>query len=198
MSRALAHRVELPSLEEASLPTAVRRDIHYLAIAREYGTKTTARSKVPLINHIDEGLYILSAIGSTLPAKQAYCLHPLVQGDGALCAMSLEIIRTFDRWPLMLAVEYRNIANAYLSTRNISSIEEIVLSPLKEVQDMLVADKIQNRKDFETYHKDTHPRNRELTRYFQNWFARLGINEDFYCRMVDELREGKHLASSTL
>ena len=42
----------------------------------------------------------------------------------------------------MLAMEYRNIANACLSHRDISSASEIALSPLEEVNHMLRADKI--------------------------------------------------------
>lgn len=43
---------------------------------------------------------------------------------------------------------------------------------------MLVADKVQNYKDFSLYHADTHPRAKELERYFQNWFCRLNIDRN--------------------
>lgn len=51
---------------------------------------------------------------------------------------------------LLLAVEYRNIANGYLSF--MPSRPEVKLSPIDDVNKMLIADKIQNRKDFENYH----------------------------------------------
>jgi len=44
-------------------------------------------------------------------------------------------------------MEYRSVANDYLSTRIISDVQEIRLSPLPDVQDMLIADKVQNYKD---------------------------------------------------
>lgn len=80
----------------------------------------------------------------------------------------------------MCALEYRNIANQYLSHRVISSIDEINLSPIQIVNDMLKADKIQNYKDFILYHIDTHPRSKELDQYFKNWLKKLEItNEEF-------------------
>jgi hypothetical protein len=74
------------------------------------------------------------------------------------------------------------------STRKIESIDEIRLSPLKDVNDMLIADKIQNRKDFDLYHKGKHERSEELDEYFKNWFNRLGITEEFYQEMKNELK----------
>lgn len=45
---------------------------------------------------------------------------------------------------------------------------------------MLIADKVQNYKDFEIYHKSTHPRSKELDQYFKNWLQKLNINTDQY------------------
>jgi hypothetical protein len=39
---------------------------------------------IHLINHIDEGLYILKIFNASELAKRAYILHPLVQGDADL------------------------------------------------------------------------------------------------------------------
>ncbi len=65
------------------------------------------------------------------------------------------------------------------------------ISPLPEVNQMLIADKIQNRKDFELYHQKTHPRNQELQLYFRNWLEKSGISEDryqFYCQKNETLQ----------
>ena len=77
---------------------------------------------------------------------------------------------------LFLALEYRNIANATLSNREITCAGDIKLSPLPEVNLMLVADKVQNYKDFLLYHKGTHERSEQLDRYFQLWLERLGVS----------------------
>lgn len=157
----------------------------YDIIAKHYDSKTTQRSGIPLMNHIDEGLYVLGKISATEEAQRAYCLHPIFQSDEDLLKNigNDEILRKLDPKVLINVMEYRSVANAYLSKRKINSLDEIRLSPLKDVNDMLIADKIQNRKDFELYHKDTHQRSAELTNYFSNWMVKLGITEDFYSDM---------------
>jgi hypothetical protein len=55
---------------------------------------------------------------------------------------------------------------------------------------MLIADKVQNRKDFERYHRDTHPRARDLDHYFRNWLIALRVTETRYhelARRIDEI-----------
>lgn len=150
----------------------------YKMIEDYYGADKAARSGVYLMNHIDEGLAILEWIGASELAKKAYALHPILQGDEAL----LKNIDKFDIKPdvLVRVMEYRNIANAYLSRRNIIDINEIRLSPIKDVNDMLIADKIQNRKDFELYHEGNHARSPYLAQYFRNWLKRLNISEKEY------------------
>jgi hypothetical protein len=49
---------------------------------------------------------------------------------------------------------------------------------------MLIADKGQNRKDFELHHARTHPRAAELRSYFANWLGRLTISETRYQELV--------------
>lgn len=157
--------------------------LEYYVISDHYGGKIAKRSGVQLMNHIDEGLAILEWIGASEVAKRAYCIHPIVQSDVDLYNnYGYGGILTPVRDPLVIiaAIEYRSVANEYLSTRSITNVDEIRLSPLKVVNDMLIADKIQNRKDFELYHEGTHPRSEELAQYFRNWLERLGISEEFY------------------
>jgi hypothetical protein len=157
---------------------------HYKLIVQFYGSRRAARSHVPYINHINEGLAVLDAIGATLRAKEGYCIHPVVQDDRAIriAFRTSSILWNYAIHPysLALALEYRSVANEYLSYRSISSIAEIRLSPLKEVQQMLIADKVQNRKDFEQFHSRTHPRAEHLRRYFKQWLRRLKISERRY------------------
>ena len=157
----------------------------YRAIAAHYGTRTALASGQPLIRHIDQGLKILERIGASDLAQRAFCLPPLVQADADLAA-NISRLRdlTDDVQVIALALEYRNIANATLSTRMLTRAEEIRLSPLPDVNAMLVADKVQNRADYLRFHRDTHARSEELDRYFRLWLERLGINEERYTELA--------------
>lgn len=147
--------------------------IEYKLISEFYGERRAERSQVLLMNHINEGIKILQRIYATTPAMLAFAIHPLLQSDGDLAMEYPKIARQVDVYALGLAMEYRSVANEYLSHRSINHISEIRLSPLKSVNDMLVADKVQNYKDFILYHHGTHPRSKELHQYFRNWLEKL-------------------------
>lgn len=160
----------------------------YKLIERLYGSDKAKRSGVYFMNHIDEGLYILYKLNARTKAKLGYILHPIFQSDTDIVNnITLNNINELDVKAVILAVEYRNIANSYLSTRKINSLDEIKLSPLGSVDKMLIADKIQNRKDFELYHINTHPRSIELDWYFKAWLKKLNITEEEYQQYKDEL-----------
>lgn len=145
----------------------------YNLIKEFYGVQRAKRSGVLLMNHIDEGLKILDQINATERAKKAYCLHPLLQSDEAFnqnINMSFENVFTD---VIILTMEYRRVANSYLSKNNKS---DFVGFSCEEVRQMLIADKIQNYKDFMLYHYATHQRSDELHTYFNNWFDLLGVN----------------------
>ncbi len=150
--------------------------IEYDAIAAFYRQRTARRSGVPLIRHIDEGLAVLDRIGASAPAKRAFCLHPLLQDDASLAANFPRIGELTDEpRVVVLVLEYRHIANATPSTRHVATAADIPLSPLADVNAMLVADKVQNYKDFLVHHRATHPRGEALDRYFRLWLERLGV-----------------------
>ncbi len=158
----------------------LRPSHEYGLVSSYYGDQKAKRTGVYLMNHIDEGLAILEWIGASETAKKAYCLHPIFQNDTDLFKNYSKPLTNVNGQALIAVMEYRAIANAYLSNRHIENLDEIKTSILTDVNDMLIADKIQNRKDFELYHKDTHPRSKELQYYFMNWMAVLGITEDQY------------------
>lgn len=152
----------------------------YKAIDSFYKNEKAKRSGVFLMNHIDEGLAILDFLKADETTKKAYCLHPILQEDSSLKTNYKNIdFSNFDPKALILAMEYRSVANEYLSYRKISSVDDIRLSPLKEIQEMLKADKIQNYKDFLLYHQGTHPRTKDLELYFNNWLEKLEIKDLF-------------------
>ena len=145
----------------------------YDAIAAFYGERTARRSGVLYIQHIDEGLLLLDKIFATEQAKRAFCLHPFVQEDADLAANFHRLPSlTDDPAVIVRVMEYRGIANAALSTRVGADIR---LSPIPDVNAMLVADKVQNYKDFILHHQATHPRSVELETYFLRWLERLGV-----------------------
>ncbi len=147
----------------------------YDAIKTFYGERTSKRSHVPLMNHINEGLAILTKIDASFDSKAAYCIHPLFQNDQDLMTVGEQFIQRYGfRRTVFLAMEYRNIANRYLAKDTKILLK---LSPIKDVNDMLIADKIQNRKDFEIYHKHCHKNAERLDQYFKEWLNALSITE---------------------
>lgn len=160
----------------------------YRAVETFYGDRRAKRSGLHTMNHIDEGLAVLAWLEASDKAQRAYCLHPLVQADADLLASYPHLAQaTEDPQVLALALEYRNVANAYLSHRTVTGAEEVALSPLAEVNDMLRADKVQNYKDFIRHHRPTHPRAEALDRYFRTWLDRLEIPLERFERLANDL-----------
>lgn len=148
-----------------------------------YSDKTTNRFKVPLINHINEGIYILKYINASKEAIEAFRLHPIFQGDEDL-KNNHQRLSVVNSSVVMLIMEYRNIANASLSDvvyndwQPLRLKHQIKISPIGDVNKMLIADKVQNWKDFKLYHLKTHERSEELDFYFRSWFRALNITEE--------------------
>lgn len=151
-----------------------------------YGDRRAKRSGVPYINHITEGLVIMDRLHAPAVAKDAYCVHPIFQDDAMLMENCVRYINDVSVAVLILAMEYRNVANRGLHCYQVDDPSKIYLGPFKNVHLMLIADKVQNRKDFERYHLWTHPKSMELDRYFRNWLRALDISEARYL----ELKEG--------
>lgn len=145
-----------------------------------YGDKRAKRSGVPLINHINEGIAILQAINCSEEIQAAFALHPITQNED---------LKTY-KWKfdhlvivISLAKDYTEAANSYLCRPETDHIKNTVDLNLhfnrifsEEVLKMLYADKIQNRKDFELYHLDTHERSDKLKEYFNIWIDYIQRN----------------------
>jgi hypothetical protein len=149
-----------------------------LLIGRE-----TKRTGVNYFQHVEEGVKILQAIGAAFSTQKAFCIHPLVQCDEDLLN-SLSVLHRFCSRSVALAFEYRWVANR--GTRQHVCQDWIVqLSVWPAVNQMLVADKVQNCKDFRQYYTAaTHPMYAELDRYFQVWFDALHIDNAQYESLV--------------
>lgn len=132
--------------------------------------KTTG---IPYINHILEGIIYLWEKTAGDDVIKAFILHPIFQLDSDL---NLNYHRfTFDkvsRRALILTMEYRKVANDYLPVD--VGKKEPSLSPIGQVNMMLLADKLQNYKDF-LDNKELHIRDRGILKtasldvYFNNW-----------------------------
>lgn len=152
--------------------------VEYEMIKEFYSDKVAKRSGVKLINHINEGLDILNCLNACLYTKAAFCLHPLLQDDQELQKNMDHVINHSNPKAILLAMEYRNKAQSYLCKEhtdhwNKKDIEIYVGKLLPEIRLMLIADKKQNQKDFNLYHKNTHPRSYQLEKYFKNWLEYL-------------------------
>ena len=166
----------------------------YQLVRHLYSDHCAERSGIHFMNHIDEGLFVLQQIGASELAMRAYILHPLVQADDELRLFFDHYLRhagdrdylvtQVDSRALGLALEYRNTANGYLSQHPSGPIR---LSPLRDVNDMLIADKVQNRKDFELFHSGHHDRSARLDEYFKQWLAALHVSEEDYQRLKLEI-----------
>lgn len=158
-------------------------------IEEYYGDKKAERSRVPLINHIYQGMRILKDLGvSTILSPEVYsawCIHPILQSDLEMEKFfTSEFPVVFSAMTIFLAVEYRNVANNYLSPEKANPYQssEPHKSPIHWVNKMLIADKVQNRKDFAIYHKGKHPHSESLEQYFKDWMVELGVSEADYQR----------------
>lgn len=170
----------------------------YRAIQKHYGDRKAERSGVLLMQHIDEGLHILDILGASKDAKRAWCLHPLFQHNDDLQVISNnDILFSFSPRCVMLAMEYRARANDWLSDK-VQKINPMVgnmmvdgnPSPghILEVKHMLIADKVQNYKDFLLYHSGKHGRSEELNYYFQEWLKELNVGIQEYTDLICSIR----------
>jgi len=145
----------------------------YELISKYYGDKCAKRSGVPLINHIDEGRIILEYLETSDIVKDAYYLHPILQSDKDFYINKTLDFEGIPSEVLLMVCEYRRVANSYLSNK---TEDDFVGFPFLEIKRMLIADKIQNYKDFMLYHHGKHERSDELYQYFHSWFRLLEID----------------------
>ena len=154
-------------------------------LAKEYlSSKFTSRTGLCYFNHVVEGCEILRRYGADIVVQQAFCLHPLTQSDADL-TQCVQHFRSCDPYAVALVMEYRWIANQY-TLHNLNSKNWVIThSPLAEVDTMLVADKVQNRKDFlKHFTPSNHPKYDDLVYYFDYWLCELNITEQHYQKLI--------------
>jgi hypothetical protein len=147
----------------------------YRLIRNFYGQQRAKRSGRLLMEHINEGIQLLIQFKQPAIVKAAFCLHPLVQNDTKVDLPNSPA--------LPLAFEYARVANSYLCRPETDWITEAPEGPRlltehlgkmsKECAFMLLADKLQNQRDFNIYHRGTHARSDQLSAYFELWISTL-------------------------
>ena len=170
-------------------------NICFDAVKFHYGGRKAQRSGVPLITHIVEGLKILTRIGTERVINEAWCLHPIVQSDGDLRSTLrrgfLVKLGNSHVQSILYAMEYRAVANSYLSNMTVD-IDDIrtKVNAFSGIHKMLIADKIQNWKDFSAQPKGTYDNEEILHKYFHSWcYDILGLTEsevEGYMRLIDD------------
>ncbi|WP_041547547.1 hypothetical protein [Chamaesiphon minutus] len=166
----------------------------YQIIQRKYQDKVARRSGVSYMNHIREGAFIVRSIyGNDRDLIEAFCLHPLFQNDkllSQLLADTSDDLALISPRAIVLGMEYRRIANSYTIKNKIRNPESIEIGSIDKVHKMLVADKIQNKKDFMKYiyRKHARPSYQKVSQhglqYFNSWLDRLSVSQDMYDRVV--------------
>lgn len=159
----------------------------YQAVERYYNNRKPTRANVWLMNHVDEGLAILHAYGADPKASEVFCLHPLIQSDSELLN-NRHLLTEFPLFDWAGTFEYRSVANEYLAHRDIESSSSIRLSPLEYVNQAILADKIQNYKDFMLHH-NKHINYSRLFTYFHNWFDIFDVSTTFLIDILITLYE---------
>lgn len=170
MSNMFEYRFDVNSWEEYKLAKQILTPIRAKRTGENHFT------------HVEEGIRILTAIGASDVTKKAFALHPLVQKEEDFLA-NFMLLGNCNQYALMLAVEYRWVANN--GTRRNLGNGPVVLSGLKEVNQMLIADKVQNRMSFRRNFKPTDPDYADLEAYFEKWLVALGIDDAEYERLVE-------------
>jgi len=173
---------------------------YYNLIYEYFKDKRTSKS-VSYMKHIDEGIKILENINAGKLTIEAYILHPFIQcfnlkgANGKIIMTQEEMEKYFNIYeiePEIIAklFLYRKFANSYLCSSETDYISykqvKFLLIGLHNYQDivkMLIADKIQNYKDFLKYRKNDHKRSKELDYYFNIW---LKVLYDFSADNIDK------------
>lgn len=186
---------ELRKMLRFAVPSSVLNSDALAMIEGHYGHLTASRSKVPLIHHIYEGLVVLARTGMSAPyVMQAYAVHPLFQ-DGRLLETHWSELMKLPQHVITFAMEYRSVANAGIrkpvgrtlpiirgwESAPSGAFNWLRLSDIAAVNSMLVADKVQNHKDFSRHFlcgDGLHPEATDLQAYFEAWFSLLHVTQD--------------------
>jgi hypothetical protein len=171
----------------------------YRIIQQKYQSKVAKRSGLGYMSHIQEGIFIIQLLyGDDQNLVEAYCLHPIFQNDRLLSQLLVENpseLSLISPQAIVLGMEYRHIANNYTIKNKIKNYESIKIGSLEKVHKMLVADKIQNKKDFMKYMYLKHDRpsyvkaSEHGLQYFDSWLDRLSVSQKTYMEITEKVEQ---------
>ena len=149
----------------------------YRLIEKSYRKHTSRRTQQPYMKHIDQGLWLLLHVNDDPAVLGAWCAHPLFQINSVLQeALHARTSITEHGRTVVLAMEYRAVANAFL-TPDWSRAGLPRVSAIEEVNQLLVVDKFQNAREAYLFSdKLGEERCAQLDVYFRKWFDALGID----------------------
>jgi hypothetical protein len=159
----------------------------YSIIYELWKDRVAERTGIPYMNHVHEGLRVIKEYNYSERAMRIFALHGVLQNCYKDNAVALKCLSDVSYDIIIGAMEYRAIANAHLSYHDSSTLR---LSEDDDVNIALVADKVQNRRDFERFHLGTHKRSDELSAYFERWLGKLGVSEERYHELAGVISEG--------
>ena len=160
-------------------------DEEYYEIEAFYKNQKAKRSGIPYINHIDEGLGVLHKLGASDLAKRAFCLHPIRQSLEFNSTVNQDFPNSLPQF--YLADKYSKYANSLLR-KNYKTLHLEAINNIKEeifadqdLVDMLIADKIQNCKDFKRItsrqiNTETYKEKESIENYFLWWLDFLEVD----------------------
>jgi len=156
----------------------------YQVIRDFYGIRRAKRTCLLYMRHIDQGLLLLEDLGAKEATKEAWCLHPIFQLEDSFTSLMQGEFPDprpllCDPDALVLTMEYRSVANAYL-TPDVHSSRLPRISPIREVNLMLIADKVHNWRDARVYLFPRFPKidPEPLNWYFWTWMKVLGVTSE--------------------
>jgi hypothetical protein len=171
----------------------------YKLIQQKYQGKIAKRSGLGYMSHIQEGIFIIQLLyGDDQNLVEAYCLHPIFQNDRLLSQLLVENSSELSLilpQTIVFCMEYRNIANSYTIKNKIKNPESIKIGSLEMIHKMLVADKIQNKKDFMKYMYLKHERpsyvkaSEHGLQYFDSWLDRLSVSKKTYTDITEKVEQ---------
>lgn len=159
----------------------------YEIISKHWDDNCAVRTGIHYMNHVDEGLRIIKEVNGSERAMRIFALHGFLQNCYADNTFNSDVLSDVAPDVLIGAMEYRAVANAHLSHHR---PDTLVLSEDADVNTALIADKVQNFRDFERFHNGCHLRSKQLKQYFERWLNALDVSTTTYEAYKDILSSG--------